>query len=253
MPYALTVSAAGPWKLEGWFFTLAKSPISPVEVRDKPMAFLSITRDAHHEEATFTCERAGKWSIIYVGTAFVVYEAKPVGAEGDIALPQFDSASRSLRLFAEAEGSCGDTVAETPTVIATSTQTPLETPVPTQTETAPTETPTETPTPNRAPLVSAISATTALPVTTYVIQVSDPDGDALTIIWSGTNCGSASGSATATMKWSHGSDDCPHDTVEHADATITVVVSDAEWRVTCSYGGAAMGTGEACAAPVRSP
>ena len=211
-----------------------------------------LLRAFHDGRAIFTCETVGPWLIIFNAIAKVTYGAVPASPPGDVEYPQFERLSRSIFPTASASGRCVGPE-EAPTVTATSTQTPLETPVATQTETAPTETPTVTPTPNRPPVVSAITATVSLPVTTYVIAVSDPDGDALTITWSGTNCGSATGATTATMQWSHGSDDCPHNTTEHADATINVAVSDAEWRVTCSYGGAGGGTGKACAEPVRSP
>ena len=220
-------------------------PIEEGSVRDG--------RSAVFTERMAVCDRAGGYIANVGGYAKVGARVIPIDPPAE---PFEMRGDMSYGDFLEEGATCVAPATETPTVIATSTQTPLETPtpVPTQTETPPpTETPTETPTPNRPPVVSAISATTALPVTTYVIEVSDPDGDALTFVWTGPNCGSATGSTTSTMKWSHGSEDCPHDTVEHADATITVVVSGAEWRVTCSYGGAASGTGKACAAPVRSP
>ena len=139
---------------------------------------------------------------------------------------------------------------------------PTETPSPTATAPPPTETapptatappPTETASPNRPPVVTAIAVTVSLPVTTYKIVATDPDGDPLTITWSGPNCGSVTGSTAPTMMWSHGSDVCPHTTVEHEDATIRVLVSDGEWDVTCRYVGAESGAGQACDAPVRSP
>ncbi len=102
-------------------------------------------------------------------------------------------------------------------------------------------------------MVNPIKATVSLPVTTYTIEPADPEDLPITMEWSGWNCGSPTGSTTATLVWDHGSNYCPHTTVAHAEVTITVVVSDGFWNVTCRYKGAAAGTGLACDDPVESP
>lgn len=106
--------------------------------------------------------------------------------------------------------------------------------------------------PNRPPVVTPIGATVALPTTTYTITATDPDNDALTIGWSGQNCGSAAGTATTSMAWSHGAENCDH-TEEHDDVTITVFVTDGFWDVRCHYQGASATGKTSCDEPVESP
>jgi len=62
--------------------------------------------------------------------------------------------------------------------------TPTHTPTPTPTPTLiPTATPTTATTPNQPPVVTRMSATFADFTTTYTVVASDPEGDALTYVW----------------------------------------------------------------------
>lgn len=109
-----------------------------------------------------------------------------------------------------------------------------------------------TPTPNRAPVVSPISAqfSQAQQTTVYRVTATDPEGAALTLTWSGTNCGTTSRPDDRSFSWRH-----PHTqgdpgscapNTEHADVTITLRVSDGVNSVVCTYQGASNGTGPPC-------
>jgi hypothetical protein len=147
------------------------------------------------------------------------------------------------------------------------------------------EAPTVTPTvpvsarENRPPLVSPIQAVLGSgSLTRYTVIVSDPDGDILTVVWDGRDCGPQAGRAfndtlegqgESEMGWQHTATDCHRDTFRtpephpvHANKVIRVTVSDANsltdahfsryhWQVVCTYTGVASGTGPACAAPVK--
>ncbi len=133
--------------------------------------------------------------------------------------------------------------------------------------------------PNRPPVVSPIEAVLRRndSITTYSVVVSDPDGDVLTAVWEGRDCGpqagrpfndTLEGSGGFEMSWQHTNSAC-HRTEPlgepnpvHANTVIRLTVSDASsltdatlkrfhWQVVCTYTGVADGTGQACAAPVN--
>ena len=88
--------------------------------------------------------------------------------------------------------------------------------------------PTQAPAGNAAPRITLFRATFERPITTYTVQATDPDGDAITYTWTASiQCGTfASSGATAT--WSHPDrsigGNCPDEPV-HPGA-ITVVAAD---------------------------
>ncbi len=93
-----------------------------------------------------------------------------------------------------------------------------------------------------------IVAQAAAPITTYSVEVP---GDAGTFTWSGTDCGSVTGSTTNTTVWNHGEEDCVHVGEAHPTTMIelVMVIDEIEWR--CTYLSAASGTGPLCERPIR--
>lgn len=84
-------------------------------------------------------------------------------------------------------------------------------------------------------------------MTTYDVLASDPDGDALTYVWSGADCGEA---ATAPgepyrLRWRHPHPPCDP-TTEHANIEVAVDVGDGRSKVRCTFRGAADGVGPPC-------
>ncbi len=82
---------------------------------------------------------------------------------------------------------------------------------------------------NQPPRITLFRATFARPTTTYAVEATDPDGDALTFAWAfTTNCGTTSGGNATTATWSHPDrsigGNCPDEAV-HPGA-IAVTVSD---------------------------
>ena len=103
--------------------------------------------------------------------------------------------------------------------------------------------------PDDPPRVSPILAEANPPFTTYSVEIAPRTGITVSYTWSGANCGSAQSAAGTphVYVWRHDGDDCPHDTLEHRDATIMVLVDFSDrWRGTCSYIGAADGVGPPC-------
>ena len=150
----------------------------------------------------------------------------------------------------------GPFVIQTLTVVPTATPTPPPSPTATSTV-APllvmTATPVPPPPANRPPTVSAITAEFSQPeqTTRYRVTATDPEGAALTLDWSGLNCGTSSRIDNGrTLVWSHphvpgDPSSCPP-TSNHADVTIALRVSDGVNVIACSYPGAASGVGQAC-------
>ena len=93
-----------------------------------------------------------------------------------------------------------------------------------------------------------IVAQAATPITTYSVEVP---GDAGTFTWSGTDCGSVTGSTTNTFVWNHGEEDCVHVGEAHPTTVIelVMVIEEIEWR--CTYVSAASGTGPLCERSLR--
>ncbi len=133
---------------------------------------------------------------------------------------------------------------------------------------------------NRPPVVSPIQGEyESGNITRYSVIVSDPDGDFLTALWEGRDCGAPQTFGPKTdklgaqgrfeMVWAHTAAYCHRETFktpepnpDHANTVIKVTISDAGsvadailrkflWQVTCTYNGAADGTGLACSAPVN--
>ncbi len=90
--------------------------------------------------------------------------------------------------------------------------------------------------PNRPPRVEELRAVLAVPVTTYSVTATDPDGDVLTFTWSlaGETCGTpglpytSEPSSSTQQTWSHSSDapdNCSHETTDH-DVTVGLTIED---------------------------
>jgi hypothetical protein len=103
---------------------------------------------------------------------------------------------------------------------------------------------------NLPPNVGPIHAELVVPVTTYTVTASDPEGDQLTYVWtftvdSGPDCG-VKGSSGNKATWSHlefPPDNCPHPGTDHP-FTVRVSVSDGHNApVTRIYHGTETGTG----------
>ena len=99
-----------------------------------------------------------------------------------------------------------------------------------------------------------IVALAAPPFTTYTLSPGNPGG-ASSFLWSGQDCGSATGVSTDTMVWKHGgegAEDCKHEGVAHPDTTITLLVtgtfpiSGESYKLRCTYQSAASGEGPEC-------
>ncbi|MDA0350733.1 MAG: hypothetical protein O3A10_00805 [Chloroflexi bacterium] len=120
------------------------------------------------------------------------------------------------------------------------TAAPTESPAATAaTSESPSPTPTAAPTEaiaNQMPVIAGIQVTLRVPVTTYLVNVSDPDGDALSFNWgiAGENCGTPRSpliqpGSSASFSWSHSTDapdSCKHASTDHA-VTVSVDVIEA--------------------------
>ena len=125
-----------------------------------------------------------------------------------------------------------------------------------QTPTA-TATPTRTPVPTPSPAytVTAIRATFDPPAqtTNYSVGFENPEGRELDFRWSQPECGyvsdrtmeSSSAVGTVEYDWNHPHPPCDP-TTGHDHVTITLVVQERDYVVTCQYKGASTGTGEPC-------
>lgn len=176
---------------------------------------------------TRTCDAAGPWDVYYQAFAMSHYSAEPT-VQG-LGLPSIPDGyhGKNINVFREQGSVPGECVDGSDSGDGGS-GVQIDQP----------------------PAVEPISATVALPQTTYSVTALDPDGDTLSYVWSGNNCGTITGETSATMVWTHDDDVCPHTTADHADATIVVVVTARDWEVTCRYLGAAAGVGSACEDPV---
>ena len=102
-----------------------------------------------------------------------------------------------------------------------------------------------------APSVSPISAELNAPITVYSVLVGTRTDDTRPprFTWVGTNCGTTQTNPAVphVFAWNHGTEDCPHDTEDHRDATILFTVSWTDgWKAECEYVGSDSGTGPAC-------
>jgi hypothetical protein len=116
--------------------------------------------------------------------------------------------------------------------------------------------------PNRPPTAGGIIAVLSPPATTYTVQASDPEGEALRYTWTSTNnCGTFTGANSPTFVWSHPHPPCGDETVH--PGTIRVQISDGGLAVLREYtNGSASGTGlvpptpsvvAATATPISTP
>lgn len=108
--------------------------------------------------------------------------------------------------------------------------------------------------PTGAPIVATFDQPTFS--TTYASAVSNSGRCGVTLQWGGPNCGtwmpqgsqtSSDPAATTTMVWQHPHPPCDP-TTDHSDVTVTLTVGYLGGTFTCSYQGAASGTGSPCVA-----
>jgi hypothetical protein len=112
----------------------------------------------------------------------------------------------------------------------------------------------------RAPQPKPIDAvfTQASYTTEYTVEIENPDGDEITVAWSGPTCGAwfpenkvfSEAKGTSKLTWNHVSPPCPEH-AHHDDATINMfAVGKRSGRtVQCIYKGAASGKGPECFQP----
>jgi hypothetical protein len=91
--------------------------------------------------------------------------------------------------------------------------------------------------------------------TEYLLGIANPTAEALTVEWSGPDCGTwapqgpsnanAMTTQTWSMTWTHPHPPCDP-TTEHADRTIAATVRGTSGTLVCSYPGAHSGVGPAC-------
>ncbi len=206
------------WTLSGQFF--GGTNVGPDVVNDAPPLTLAST-DSFTAQATFTCSSAGP--------AWIEYDASLVWYERLIAPVESDN---EWDFYGDLEGRVEF---ECKAVLPSAGQTPV-----TQED--------------RPPQVRPISAT-FIPVaqeTIYTIVAEEPDGDPVTIAWSGPDCGEwgQQGTDQTAFRWHHPHPPCDP-TTQHASVVVRAVVSDGLWSITCTYRGAHSGTGEECSAPAR--
>lgn len=223
VPYTVDVGD-GPWQLRGVFasyedpYSFDGNVLSPAFDPQPPGEWVSTTGNTLTATGSFQCTDAGEWSLSFGGALQLTYEAWPAGTLEGAELPTFE-AGNHIQILQPlwATGRC----------VA-----PVEPPV-INTENSP-------------PSVSPITAVLNAPTTIYSVSASDPERHALTYAWSGANCGTSFGETSLFYVWVHEGEDCDHTTTAHPDAAIAVTVSDGVWKITCTYQGAASGTGEVC-------
>ena len=223
VPYTIDVGD-GPWQLRGVFANRSEDVLSPMFDPVPPGEWTVSNSEEIWKDGAFSCREPGEWTLTFGGAIQLSYEAHPAGAgpEG-VALPTFEAGNHIQVLTPlDLTGEC----------------------------VAPDEPPANA-TENIPPNVAPIDAVSSPPMTVYAISASDPERGTLTFSWSGTNCGTTFGDTSTLFAWDHGTDDCEHDTFDHPEVTIAVLVSDGVWQVSCSYQGAASGSGEACDAPTQ--
>ena len=103
--------------------------------------------------------------------------------------------------------------------------------------------------------VSAIRATftQATFSTTYTLEVKLTPVEAITVVWTGTNCGITTPDAgpvtstdvTSTMTWTHAHPPCDP-TTDHKDVKVTATITSPHLHYACTYQGADTGVGPAC-------
>lgn len=87
-----------------------------------------------------------------------------------------------------------------------------------------------------------IKAVLSAPITTYRLVDLPATVDA-SFVWTGTDCGSVSGTRTDTLVWSH---NCNHVGIAHPTTMIMLRITIGDIELRCTYTSARTGSGPPC-------
>lgn len=211
----------GSW--EGWNVdyvqyrgrgTVSAGNAAPAKIEDIPSQQV-LQRDmvAEHFEGTkaFTCQRTGRVRLTYLVHMEIDYVVSTAGGKEE------RSSTATTRTRVRREPLCSVPGASSSTTSVTDEEEDVVKPV-----------------------VSLITIELNVPVTTYRVEASDPEGRQLVYEWklSGEDCGEPRAPFTeygAMIRWSHADappDSCQHRGPDH-DVTVSVTVASERGSVTC--------------------
>ena len=225
-------SPDAPWGLTGSFFT--SGPVTPAGViLDRPPP-TTTKNDSFSLSQPLTCASAGSVSVDYTATIFFDLElfiqvlGFPFALSGATQRTEVIHATADLTV----RGLRGTCNAPPPMPV-----TPLPAPLP-----MPVTLP-----PPAPPRVTLLQATLRVPITTYAVTATDPDGGPLSYEWrmAGEACGTPRVPWTQTgptVQWSHSNDppdSCMHAATEHDVLTSVTITTSRGVSVQCVIRGSA--------------
>lgn len=215
-----------PWQLTGFFFT--SGPVTPAGlILDRPPP-TTTKNDSFSLSQPLTCESAGSVSVDYEATIFFDLELFIQGRAQLLGFTAFSEGTNVIHATADlrVKGLKGTCNAPPPMPV-----TPLPAPPP--------------------PRVTLLQATLRVPITTYAVTATDPDGGPLSYEWrmAGEACGTprvpwtqTGATVGPTVQWSHSNDppdSCMHAATEHDVLTSVTITTSRGVSVQCVIPGSA--------------